>query len=186
MIRSRSLSTLTAALLLFATVSCSSDSLPTGVSTPEATPTQVNKSLLGGLGGLIQNLPLLTCRPQPSASATQTFGPDGGTLVIGPHRLVIPAGALSSTTTITGTAPTDNVVSVTFQPEGLKFNPDHLPTLTLDYSSCGLVWNILPKHIVYTDDALNILEVLSGSLDNLLRDEVSAPIKHFSRYVISY
>ncbi|HEX6964487.1 MAG TPA: hypothetical protein VF166_01735 [Gemmatimonadaceae bacterium] len=186
MIRSRSLSALMAALVLFAGVSCSSDSLPTGVSASPAPPAQVNPSLIGSLTGLVSDLPLLSCKPQPYATATQTIGPDGGTLVIGPHRLVIPAGALSAPVQITGTAPSDNVVSVEFQPQGLQFNPDHLPRLTLDYSACGLVWNVLPKHIVYTSDNLNILEVLWGSIDNLLTDKVSANIKHFSRYAVAF
>ncbi|HEX5438426.1 MAG TPA: hypothetical protein VFW98_14825 [Gemmatimonadaceae bacterium] len=192
MTRSRILSTLTAALFLAVGISCTSDSFPTGPTAPEAT-TAVpapSPSLLGGLLGTLSNVPivsgLLTCSPQPYAADTLVVGSDGGTLHIGPHTFVIPRGALSSPVRIIGEAPSDKVVSVRFQPEGLRFNRRHLPQLTLDYSSCGLVANILPKQIVYTDDSLNILTVLTGSLDNLLSDRVSAPIKHFSRYAVAW
>ena len=185
MTRSRILSTLTAALFLIVGPSCSSDSLPTGVPATQAAPTQVSPSLLGGLlGGLTSSL--LSCAPQPYAADTLVVGSAGGTLHIGPHTLVIPKGALSSPVRIIGEAPSDKVVSVRFQPEGLKFNRYHPAKLTLDYKACGLVQNLLPKQIVYTDDSLNILSFLLGSIDNLLTRQVSAPIKHFSRYVIAF
>jgi hypothetical protein len=188
--RSRSFWTLIAVLGLAAGISCSStDSLPTE-SAPQVAPTTADPSLLGGLLGILGKTPivspLLSCRPQPYAADTLVVGPHGGTLHIGPHTLVIPKGALDQAVRIIGEAPSDKVVSVRFQPEGLRFNRWHPARLTLDYSSCGLIRNILPKQIVYTDDELNILSVLTGSVDNLLTDQVSAPIKHFSRYALAY
>jgi hypothetical protein len=77
------------------------------------------------------------------------------------------------------------VVSVRFKPEGLKFDPSHKPVLTLDYSNCGLVRNLLPKRIAYTDEKLSILSILE-SLDNLLARRVSARIEHFSRSAVAW
>lgn len=191
MTRSRILSALAAALFLAAGVSCSADSLPTGITTPEATPpAPASPSLLGGLLGILGKVPLVsplvTCTPQPYAADTLVVGPSGGTLHIGPHTLVIPKGALDRQVRIIGEAPTDDVVSVRFQPEGLRFNRYHPARLTLDYKACPIVRNILPKRIAYTDDSLNILSFLLSSVDNLLTRQVSANLEHFSRYVVSY
>jgi hypothetical protein len=174
-------SLLLATILVAASASCDSALAPTGVSTPEV---PVSGSLVGGLLHPTLSL-LLSCPAQPAAADTEAVGPAGGTLVIGPHRLVIPAGALDSTVTIIGLAPSDSVVSVQFQPEGLQFDPRHLPRLTLDYSQCGLVRNLLPKRIVFTTDALTILDLLP-SLDDLLHEQVSANIHHFSRYAVAW
>lgn len=168
------------ALLIFAAGSCSPADAPTA---PARTPAP-SSSLLGGLTSTVSTT-LFACAPQPYAADTAVVGPAGGTLVIGPHRLAIPAGALSRTVTIIGEAPVDTVVSVRFQPEGLTFDPSHLPRLTLDYSHCTLVSNLVPKQIVYTTDALSILNLLP-SIDDLLHRQVSANIKHFSRYAVAW
>jgi hypothetical protein len=44
---------------------------------------------------------------------------------------------------------------------------------------------LLKKKIVYTDEKLNILEVLR-SLDLFGAKTVTAPIDHFSRYAVAY
>ncbi|HEY9480125.1 MAG TPA: hypothetical protein VIP79_08535 [Gemmatimonadaceae bacterium] len=177
------------ALLIVFSASCSSDALPTGPSNQASQP-QVNPLLglpigdiLGGTTDAIGGL--LVCEPQPYASASKVIGPDGGTLYIGKHTFVVPRGALKSKVLITAEAPEGNVISVRFAPEGLKFNSKAQPKLTLDYSTCGLIPNLLPKHIAYTDDQLSILSILS-SVDNLLKQQVSANIKHFSRYAIAF
>lgn len=188
MTRSRLLSVALSSLLLLAGVRCSSDAaLPTGLpSAPVAPP--VNPSLLGGLlGGVTNNVlsPLLACTPQPYAADTLVVGTAGGTLHIGPHQLVIPAGALDHDVKIIGDAPVGTVVSVRFQPEGLKFDSRHPASLTLDYRACGLVQNLLPKRIAYTSDQLDILSYLL-SVDNLLTWRVTGQVKHFSRYAVAW
>ena len=188
---SRVTSVAVAALLVMFSVSCSSDALPTGPSNQASPPQQVDPLLGLPIGDILTSTTktvtgLLTCGPQSYASDGKVIGPNGGTLHIGKHTFVVPKGALKSNVLITGVAPEGNVVSVQFSPEGLKFNSRHQPKLTLDYSSCGLVVNLLPKHIAYTTDDLSILSLLSGSVDNLLTQQVSAPIKHFSRYAIAF
>lgn len=181
-----------AALLVTFSASCSSDALPTGPSSQASQP-QVDpllglpiEGILDGLGQSIGPLgQLLTCEPQEYASASKVIGRNGGTIYVGKHKFVVPRGALRSRVRITAVAPAGNVVSVRFAPEGLKFNRRHQPTLTLDYGDCGLVRNLLPKHIAYTDEGLNILDIL-GSVDNILKHQVSADIKHFSRYAVAF
>ena len=115
--------------------------------------------------------------------AQKNIGPGGGTIQIGPHRLVVPAGALSTTLTIQGVAPGDNVVSVHFEPEGLRFARP--ARLTLSYAHCPPMPRLLPKRIAYTTDLLEIQELL-GSVDDLLRKRVSARLDHFSRYAVAW
>lgn len=181
MFRSRARALITMAVVAVTALGCFSDMGPTAISTPDVPRT--SGSLLGSTVSLLNGL--LACAPQPYAADTVTVGPRGGTIVMGAQRLVIPAGALNHTVTIIGEAPSDNVVSVRFQPEGLQFNPARSPRLTLDYSSCGLVRNLLPKRIAYTTDRLDILSLLP-SLDDLLHQRVSADIHHFSRYAVAW
>jgi hypothetical protein len=126
---------------------------------------------------------LLSCVPQPYASTVQVVGPAGGVLRVGGHSLVIPAGALLAPVTITAEAPSDDVASVRFQPEGLQFLRP--ATLTLDYSSCPAGRLQILKRVAYTSDGLDILSFLL-SRDDLLRMQVSANLEHFSRYAVAW
>ena len=135
------------------------------------------------IGSLLQATGLLGCTAMPTATATQTVGPAGGVIKIGPHALAIPAGALAAPVTITATAPSDNVNRVRFQPEGLVFQRS--ATLTMSYANCNLLGQILPKRIAYTNDALAILSYLL-SLDNLFAKNVTGKLNHFSNYAIAW
>ena len=185
MLRTRMRMLVLSAVLIATSASCFSDMGPTGISTPEVPKT--NQSILTPILSTATNLvgTLFQCTPQPFAADTEVVGPAGGVITMGKHKLVIPAGALSSPVRIIGSAPVDNVVSVQFQPEGLQFNPNHLPQLTLDYSACPIVPVLLPKRIAYTDSKLNILSYLL-SVDNLLTRRVTGQVHHFSRYAIAW
>jgi hypothetical protein len=149
------------------------------VSGPDqaAPPLAADRGLLGSVTSL------LACPATPGAQAEETIGPEGGTLQIGPHRLVVPPGALDTLVTISGVAVADSVVSVQFQPEGLTFSRP--ARLTLSYAACPLIPSLLPKRIVYTTDALELLELLVSS-DDLLHLKLSANLDHFSRYAVAW
>ena len=167
---------LVAPVILLAVALACSDRTPTAPAVPAP-----DASLIGGLLGPTG---LLKCSDLPYASDTETIGPLGGVLRAGPHSLVIPPGALTAPTTITMTAPTGlGVNAVTFQPEGLRFATP--AALTMSYSNCSLLGNLLPKRIAYTDDNLNIISYLL-SLDNLLSKNVTGKVNHFSDYVIAW
>ena len=135
------------------------------------------------VGSLVQSTGLLTCAPLSYDSVTQTVGPAGGTIVVGPHVLTIPAGALADTVTITAVAPADTVRRVQFRPEGLTFATP--ASLRMSYAGCNLLGTLLPKQIAYTDDALNILEYLL-SVDNLWTQTVTGQLHHFSSYAVAW
>ncbi len=156
---------------------------PTGPGT-DPTPS----TLLGSGGGLLGTSigsGLLACDPLPSASASATIGPDGGVLLVGPHKLTVPAGALAVPVVISGQAPVGTVNSVQLQPEGLQFAAGKPAKLTLSYANCPLLGSLLPKRVAYTTDLLAILSYLP-SLDDLLGRTVTANLAHFSRYAVAW
>jgi len=135
------------------------------------------------IGGLLAPAGPLMCQPLPSASTTQTIGPDGGTIRIGAHSLFIPAGALASPTTITAVVAPGTVNAVRFEPAGLEFR--RTAYLTMSYANCDLLGSLAPKRIAYTTDALDILEYLR-SADNVFAQQVTGELYHFSEYAIAW
>lgn len=155
---------------------------PAVPAVPAAAPVPAPEA--GLIGSLLGPTGLLKCSDLPYASSTRTIGPLGGNISAGPHTLVVPPGALTSSTTITMTAPTGlGVNAVRFQPEGLRFSRS--ASLTMSYANCNLLGKLLPKRIAYTDDNLNILYYLL-SLDNLLAKKVTGRVDHFSDYVVAW
>jgi hypothetical protein len=195
----RRFSSLGLALLLLGGVSCtSSDGTPEALG-PSTEQQQQSPSfgligdLTGGLTDLTSDLTgtvvgtlgsvtdLLTCSPQPYAVTRQSIGPSGGVIRVGTHTLVIPGNAVSETVLITAEQVPGTTNSVRFSPEGLRFQKP--AALTMSYDNCALV--LIQKKIVYTTEQLKILEVLK-SFDLFRSKTVSAPIDHFSRYVVAY
>jgi hypothetical protein len=183
---------------LLAGVSCTTDDGPTGV--PEAQPVEQPAYLLGDLGGvvggtlngvldltgnllstLLNITGLLSCQEQQYAVTSQTVGPQGGTIRVGKHALVIPRGALSKSVRIKAEQMRGPTNSVRFSPEGLRFQKQAV--LTLNYQNCRNV--DVPKAVVYTTDGLVVREILR-SLDILRLRIIAAPIDHFSRYAVAY
>ncbi len=132
---------------------------------------------------LIGSPALLQCTPMDSASTTQTIGPLGGTIVVGPHQLTIPPGALPHPVTITATAPSDSVNRVHFDPEGLTFLRS--ASLTMSYANCNLLGLTLPRQIAYTTDLLSILYYIT-SLDDPSTGTVTGQLDHFSQYAVAW
>jgi hypothetical protein len=160
---------------------CTADVAPSAPRAPDvAAPNQPANDLLG-LGGTLSSLTLYKCSTESFGSVSKQIGPAGGTIEVGPHSLVIPAGALATTVTITATAPAGDYVKVDFQPEGLRFSKRAV--LTLSYGYCDGRPPLLPK-VVYLSDLLQILEVLDA-LNNLGDKSVTAKIRHFSGYAIA-
>lgn len=160
---------------VLAAAACSS--VATAPSEPAAQVPQ-----FGLVDGLLSAV-LLKCSPLPAASDTEQIGSEGGVLVVGPHVLVVPPGALAQRTTIRGEVVPGNVNSVRFSPEGLRFAKGAV--LTMSYRNCSGLGMLLPKQIVYTDEGLNLLAILR-SLDLSSQKLVSAPLEHFSRYAVAY
>jgi hypothetical protein len=148
---------------------------------------------------------LLACSNLPSAAVTRVIGPDGGSLRVGPHTLVIPAGALDRTVTITaeidgglgqsllvklptkGNPKKDFVAvnAVRFKPK-LKFETPAY--LTMSYANCDVAGlGSVGPGVVYTNPVLNVIleRVASIASDPGLRT-VTVRIGHFSNYAVAW
>lgn len=127
-------------------------------------------------------LDLLRCEPLGLEVEAEVIGPDGGTLRVGPHKLVIPAGALDADQLIVATMPMGALVQVVFGPHGLNFARS--AELTLSYEHCLLPANERYR-LAYVNESLQILE-LPPSKNNKVEDKVVGLIDHFSSYMIAY
>ena len=161
---------------------CSSTEDPMG---PDLDPAPSALRSGAGLLGTPLLSGLLACDPLPYASGSATIGAEGGTLVIGPHTLTVPEGALSAPVLISGEAPVGTVNSVQLQPEGLRFAAGQPAKLTLSYANCPLLGSLLPKRIAYTTNLLAILSYVP-SIDDLLGRKISGSLAHFSRYAVAW
>jgi len=125
---------------------------------------------------------LLRCEPRDYEADAAIVGPNGGTLHVGAHELVIPKGALPEEVLITAEAPTSSLVDVQFEPHGLQFQRP--AELKLSYKGC-----VRPTDtdflVAYLGQGNQVLE-LPPSRDLRVDDEVDADIDHFSRYAIAY
>jgi hypothetical protein len=145
-------------------------------SEPEPQGPQLQASLVSSLG-------IASCPDPAKDKVSQNVGPAGGTVQVGPHVLVIPAGALSKDVTITATTGGKNGNAIEFGPDGLRFNS--YVRLTMDLSNCT-GWGLLKLPlIVYTSDLLSILEVEPSVLD-AKRKTVTGFLTHFSQYAVAY
>ena len=170
-------------VVLAAGVSCTSEeSMGPSVEQPSESLGSTLTGTLSNTVNALKNLHLLSCSTQPYAVTTQVVGTQGGTIVFGTHRLVIPAGALSRSVTIKAEQVPGNVNSVRFSPEGLQFSRP--ASLELSYRNCSPLLGIL-KRVAYTDEKLRILDLIP-SLDLLNLKTVRGSIKHFSRYAVAW
>jgi hypothetical protein len=163
-----------AAALFAVASSCSETRAPTAPSGASAQP-----SLIGSLLGT--PLQLLSCTVTTTSIGAKVIGPAGGTVVVGPHRLTVPPGALASPTLIQGVSLPGPISEVTFLPEGLQFQKP--ATLTLSYAACST-----PKStplVVYINILNSILETEPSKADATTKT-VTASIRHFSAYAIAY
>jgi hypothetical protein len=129
---------------------------------------------------------LLVCTTPAREVASARIGPQGGSLGVGDHLLVVPPGALESEVTITAEAlavPRGNIVR--FGPEGLVFA--RAATLTLSYANCGDD-PARDEFVVLLNRTVGdrpVLERLPSTVDDAVR-QVSAELQHFSRYAVAW
>ncbi len=105
-------------LVLALGVGCSTGEAPMEPSTSPAAGAPSELIIGGDFLKQVTDLRLLSCSTQPYARTTQVVGPLGGIVIVGTHRLVIPAGALQQSITITAEQVPGRVNSVRFLPKG--------------------------------------------------------------------
>jgi hypothetical protein len=156
------------------------------------TPPEANEALLGLLGssGQVEVLHRTTPLAQDEV-VSETLGPFGGTISLPQAGLtiVVPVGALTSSTTITVTAPAGDLVGYHFQPHGLVFRKPLTAAQRTWGTDLGLLGAILsPPFAAYFQGELQptveALEILNLNLLGLL-GIAQFQISHFSGYVIA-
>ena len=177
---------------------CSTDQ----VSAPprmNAAPVDAQSSLLGGVLGTVTGVLNLTTtdavqRTTPLAApitVTKQIGYDGGTLGI-PEAgvtVTVPRGALLRTTTITMTARAGSLLAYDFSPTGTTFYKPLVFSQSLKGTNVTLLQVPLLRLGYYSDPGLlgevtaTVSELLGGVTD-LLGWTFTAPIKHFSGYLV--
>jgi hypothetical protein len=118
----------------------------------------------------------LQCSVSAPLTGMARIGPAGGMMDIGPHRLIIPAGALTTDVDVKGVVPAGNTLQIQFYPEGLHFNKP--AGLILDASSCAGV-----PDVVYINEKGGENEVIHAIFSEWWH-VIAAPLDHFSMYVL--
>lgn len=182
----RFVSVLAIALAAVVLTSCADDHAPpTAPVAPIAPDPSLIGDVLGGVtgtvGDLAKGLGLVTCNVRTTETASQVIGPNGGVLRVGRHQLYVPPRALKQHVRISAVAPKGQYVQIHFEPQGLQF--ERKTALTMSYADCSLLSPLRLK-IVYVNDNLEILEVLP-TLTSVLTRTATAPVDHFSRYMLA-
>lgn len=172
-----------AALVLAA---CSSSDI--AAPSRSLTPTPAERGVVPGSNGNGSNssgaLKALPCNVLSPINGSARIGPSGGVLYMGPHRLIVPPGALTKDTTITGTVSSGSAtlgsvpsgVVIEFQPTGLHFKKP--AGLIFDASSCGPV-----PDAVYLNPLTGGGDPIQAIYSNWWHT-IAAPIEHFSIYAL--
>lgn len=191
------------ALGLAVATACSSEHATAPAAQPSSRSATVPQAgaqspdLLGTVGSLLGGLQLVTGlqRTTPLAApitVTKTIGLYGGVLAI-PQAgvsVIIPYGALTQPTTITMTARAGSLVAYDFAPHGITFAKPLVFTQSLSGTNATLLSAPLLRLAYYTDPSLlgsvtGTVSELIGGVTNLLTWTFTAPIKHFSGYMVS-
>ena len=103
--------------------------------------------------------------------------------------VVVPTGALNSDTKITMTARAGSLLAYDFEPHGVTFNVPLVFNQSLNGTNAGLLSPLGLKLGYYSDPSLlgkttAIVSELVTGLTSILTRTFTAPIKHFSGYVI--
>ncbi|MEX2155021.1 MAG: hypothetical protein WD825_16880 [Gemmatimonadaceae bacterium] len=180
----------------FVVTACSDASRPFA-SAPVRDVAQESQNLLGGLLGTVTSLlvaPLHRTTPLPADVVwTFTAGPEGA-VSSNPSvglKITVPAGALTSTQTITVTALAGSLVAYRFEPH-LEFERKVSLRQNLDGTDVGLLSGAVLKgaHFpgdapVLTDDGLAIVDEIVAATVNLLTRTVKFDVGHFSGWIVA-
>lgn len=148
--------------------------------------TLTNTLGLTSANGVLRDTPL----PYP-ITVSKTIGRAGGVLSIPAAgvTVIVPAGALDGDTQITMTARAGSLLAYDFEPHGVTFNLPLTFNQNLNGTNAGLLAPLGLKLAYYSDPSLLgkttalVSELITG-VTNLLTRTFTAPIKHFSGYVV--
>lgn len=117
----------------------------------------------------------LACNVPSTLTNSAVIGAKGGEIDFGPHRLIIPPGALTHDTLISGTIPAGTSITIELQPHGLQFLKP--AGLQFDVTSCGAIPDAI--YLDGLDGPEHIKAVFSEWWHT-----IAAPLDHFSGYAL--
>ena len=183
--------------LCAAVIGCAAESAPTA-------PPAASHDLLGGLVGTVTGvtgtLGLTTVRnlqrDVPLAApitVVQTIGVAGGTLSIPEAgvKVIVPPGAVSAPTDFSMTARAGTTVAYDFEPHGITFAAPLSFTQDLRGTNAPLLSLGSLRLAYYSDPSLlgattSLVSELIRGVGSLLTRSFTAPIHHFSGYVVTW
>jgi hypothetical protein len=129
------------------------------------------------------------CSTLPPTSVTKVIGSAGGSISFGPHKLVVPSGALAKAVSIKAVVPADAPgIEVRLYPDGLTFRKTVY--VTISYAHCDLSsipnaeWLLSNLKIVYVRNGV-IVEYIP-TVHNATARTLRGGITHFSNYAIAW
>ena len=141
---------------------------------------------LTNANGVLRNRPL----EQP-ITVRKTIGRAGGSLSIPDAGItvIVPFGALDRDTEITMTARAGYLLAYDFEPHGVTFNVPLVFRQSLNNTNAGLLSPLALKLGYYEDPSLlgkttALVSEVIGGVTSILTRTFTAPIKHFSGYII--
>ena len=173
----------------------------TELTAPAASP--ASQDLLGGVLGTVgavtnalgltnANGVLRTTPLSSSITVRKTIGRNGGVLSIPKAGVLVlvPRGALDKDTEITMTARAGSLLAYDFEPHGVTFRVPLVFNQSLNGTNVGLLSPLSLKLGYYSDPSLLgkttalVSELIQG-VTSILTRTFTAPIKHFSGYVVT-
>jgi hypothetical protein len=129
---------------------------------------------------------LAVCPSNQSQSASSNLGALGGLVSLGGTSVLLPVGALLSSTSIELTIPASQFMEIGVTANGGHFFFQQPITITIDYSRCSpdiqrkalSVWNI--------DPSSNRLLQNMGGIDNKLTHQITFTTIHLSGYALAF
>jgi len=129
---------------------------------------------------------LAVCPSDQAQSASSDLGPLGGTVSLGGTSVLLPVGALLSSTSMELTIPASQYMEIGVTANGGHFFFQQPITITIDYSRCSpdiqektlSVWNIDP-------DTHRLIQNMGG-VDNKLTHQISITTIHVSGYALAF
>jgi hypothetical protein len=124
------------------------------------------------------------CRPLKAEAVNRRIGPAGGSLVIGPHTLTVPPGALSREVMIHAKIAGGKSVNVVeFKPDGLVFQ---IPAvLTMSYANCDREGRTSALAIAVVDDTLGVVDYIPSS-DDAATGTVTGDVPDLTNYAVAW
>ena len=130
-------------------------------------------------GGLVSK-----CWSLKAEAVNRKIGPAGGSLVIGPHTLTVPAGALSRVVMIHARIVGGKSVNVVeFKPDGLVFRTPAV--LTMSYANCDREGRTNALAIAVVNDTFGVVAYIPSS-DDAATGTVTGGVPDLTNYAVAW